>query len=139
MSTELVINPRIAQWTVEAFTRLLATYAIVLGVIVLTASDARFAAEQYASTLQLPGFPTAWGAMLLIFGAVALVGSLARSPRMVEAGSFAAAVWEIFFAVSILKVVVMSPNASPTAAAVHTFVAVAFVLSAITYRQSRRS
>lgn len=139
MSTELVLNPRIAQWTVEAFTRLLATYGVILGVFVLLSDEKRFSAPQYMTTLQLPGFPESWGGVMLVLGAAILIGSLTRRCSWVEYAGYGAAAWEIFFTLSVLDAVVAAPEASPTAFIIHGFVAIAFLLSAITYRQSRKA
>lgn len=137
MSTELVLHPRVAQWTVEAYTRLLATYAIIVGVFVLLSDERRFSAPQYATTLQLPGFPEFWGAALIAAGGMALIGSLTRRCRWVEVGSFVCAVWELFFAGSVLHALIASPEASPTAFLVHGLLGICFVLSAVSYRQAR--
>ena len=112
--TELVIDPRIAQWTVQAFARLLATYGIANGVHIILSGSSRFTALSYETAMRVPGAPTSWGVVLVVAGLLTLFGSLTLRPRLAFAGLWIGGVWSLFFAVTFVVSYLKHPGGNPT-------------------------
>lgn len=133
---ELVLNPRIAQWTVQSAARLLATFAVVQGVAILIGGAIRWSAPAFRVALQLPGAPASWGLALLLSGALALAGSLLRGRRTTVVGMYAIAVWCGFFALAFLGAY-GDPHASTTGVSAYGALMVLSILLASAYRASK--
>lgn len=134
--TEAGIDPRLAQWTVQAVCRLLSTYAVVQGLNIVLSDSARWSTVSFTVALGLPGAPATWGFALLTFGAVALVGSLFGMCRPVMFGLVGGAVWCVFFAWSFFASSLEFPDASATGAIVYCALGILFVLIAVVYCKS---
>lgn len=135
--TSLKIDVGLALWTVEAATRLLATFSFVQGVNIIIGGEARWAEPHYSTALSVPGAPQTWGYILMTCGAIALGGSLLGRTRAVAFGSGLCSVWCAFFALSVLRSVSENPTAATTPLVTYAALTVAFALVGTTYWQSR--
>lgn len=134
---ELVLQPRIAQWTTQAFARLLATFAILQGMTIMLGGERRWSESQYDTAQLVPGAPGSWGVILFLTGAVALYGSLTCRLRVAVGGLVAAGVWCAFFAIALAEAILTIPGAAATPFTTYSILTVAFMLAAAAYWQSR--
>lgn len=135
MSTELVLHPRLAQWTVQALGRLLATYAILVGTVITYTGDTRWTSPAYRVALLVPGAPETWGLTLTSAGLIALAGSLAGHRRVLRCGLYIQAVWCLFFALGFLAVAVREVTVPYSVAFTYLLVAIASIVIGLAYRE----
>lgn len=114
-NTELVMDPHVAQWFVRATTRLLASYAIIVGVTILVGGEGRFAGLSYKVANETPGAPESWGWTICIAGAVMFVGSFLGHPRIIGLGAILGCVWALLFAWAFSVAAVRYSDANTTA------------------------
>lgn len=136
---ELVLNPRIAQWTTQAFTRLLATFAVLQGLTIIVGGEKRWSEAHYETAQLVPGAPGSWGILLLLTGAVAIFGSITGRTKTVMTGLSLSAVWCAFFSIALAEAVFTVPNAATTPLTTYSIFTVAFMLAASAYWQSHRA
>jgi len=134
--TELVIDPRIAQWTVQAFARLLATYAIVNGVHIILSGASRFSAISYETAMRVPGAPTSWGVILVIAGVIALFGTLTFRPSVACVGLWIGGVWSMFFAVTFIASFFKHPGGNPTGMWAYGLLCCLFYIASAAYKMA---
>jgi len=118
--TELRVDPHLAQWVVRSLARIMATYAIGIGVQILIGGPRRFSGLSYQAALETPGAPWSWGAWALVAGFLALVGTLVGNVRLVAFGMFAIASWAAFFAISFTRAALRYGEANTTASWTYT-------------------
>lgn len=136
MRREYELDPIAALWAVQALSRLLATAGFILGlnVIFRPGWDGH---QIYATALMLPGAPPSWGWAILLCSITIGFGQWRRKMSCTAAGHFAAAIWAMFFGLSILKTFWDTPTI-PTGGIVTYFtIAVTHLVIAMTYRASR--
>lgn len=138
-SSELSLEPHIAQWTVQALGRGLAFLAIIAGLnIVLTGHD-RWSTPEYTSALAVPGAPATWGYLLMLTGLLALYGSLRGKYRWLLLGHAGVGFWGIFFSFSFAKAAT-SGNTIPNGGFfVYLGLAFAAIAVAMAYWKSART
>lgn len=125
-NTELAVDPHVAQWTVRFLTRVMATYAIGVGLAILIGGERRFAGLSYEAALATPGAPASWGVTILLAGLLAWLGTLLGQPRVVLAGTFLGALWALLFASAFMIAAFRYDEANTTGMWVYGMVAVAF-------------
>jgi hypothetical protein len=114
-STELVVDPHLAQWAVRVIVASLALFASALGVAILVSGPERFGAVTFAVALRLPGAPATWGATILLAGLITLAGILLGRAIVVAAGMLLAGAWCLLFASAFLAAQLQYPSANSTA------------------------
>jgi hypothetical protein len=124
--TELVVDPHVAQWAVRFLTRILASYAVVVGVAIILGGERRFAGLSYEAALSTPGAPMSWGVTILLAGLLAWHGTLMASPRLVAAGTFLGALWALLFASAFAIAALRYDEANTTGMWVYGMVAFVF-------------
>jgi hypothetical protein len=131
------LNLAAALWAVQALSRLLATAGVLLGlnVILRPGWDGN---EIYRTALQVPGAPPTWGWVVLIIAANIGLGQWLRKPRCVAFGHFAASVWAMFFALSILKTFWDTPTIPTGGIIVYFTLAVTHLVIGAVYFGSRK-
>lgn len=138
MGTELVINPRLAQYVVQTMGRLLATFAVLQGIFIIIGGSERWSGPGFATALQLPGAPPSWGAILLLCGVSAIVGSFRCKPILVAVSHFCGAGWSVFFAFTFVLTALQNEKAATTGIWAYSLIAFMYVIVGAAYRQSKK-
>lgn len=136
--TEFSLNPRVAQVAVQMTARLLATFAVIEGLVIIVGGRARWSDLGHQVALAVPGAPATWGVFLLIAGLVAFAGSLLDKMHVAAIGMFLGGVWSIFFALAFAWAATIYDGATNTAAWTYGALGVMYMLIAMAYHQSRR-
>lgn len=113
--TERVIDAVVAQWFVRCVTRLIAAYAVVVGVAILIGGPQRFAGLSYRVAIQTPGAPSSWGVAIILAGVLMLAGSLFAMPRIIALGALLGAIWAALFAWAFSVAAIRYDEANTTA------------------------
>jgi len=138
MSTELVINARLAQYVVQTIGRIISIFAVLQGLSIILGGKVRWSAEAFATALLLPGAPPSWGWLLSIFGLIAIAGTFARRGNMVAFGLFGCAAWSLFFAASFVVTAIQNERSALTGIWAYLLLSIISVLVGVTYRESRK-
>jgi hypothetical protein len=136
MPTHRHLPDELSRWSVQALTRLFATYAIAQGVIIVMGGAERWRGAALAVAMQVPGAPATWGIALGVFGVLALGGTFLVRLRLTALALWLIGAWCMFFAISQLLVVVNEPTAATTGIGTYTVLAVAASVLAVTYRRA---
>lgn len=135
---ELRIDPHVAQWIVQACTRLLATFAVFQGVFIVLGGADRWQSRGLAVAMSVPGAPQSWGYAILGAGLLTLVGTLMSRMVLTALASVAIGTWCLFFAVSLFIVTIRDPRVATTGVITYGTVALLSCTLAVPYWQSRR-
>ena len=138
MATTQRLNADTCQWVVQALTRLLATYSVALGVLILLGGRARWSGPSYVTALMLPGAPASWGVVLLIVGVLTIWGTFRVKLATVMLGCYSIAVWCFFFGMAGLKTAYDNPLAGTTGIPTYAVLGVTSAILGVVYMQSRR-
>lgn len=131
------LSPSLSQWTVQALTRLTATYAIAQGAGIVIGGRHRWGSPALRLALSVPGAPASWGIVLFLFGGVALALTFARHPKLVVWPMLAIASWSFFFALALAPSIIQAgSHVATTGAPTYAFVAVTACVLGIAYRRS---
>jgi hypothetical protein len=133
---EYDLNPVVTMWAVQALSRLLATAGVLLGLNVII-RPAWTDGGIYATALMLPGAPPSWGWIILVCSANIAVGQFLRKTTCTAMGHFAAAVWSMFFGLSILKSFLDYPTVPTGGVITYGTIALTHLLIGAAYFQSR--
>lgn len=136
LATELTLQPHVAQWTVQALARGASTVAIILGIIIIQGGAARWRDRIFEVALQFPGAPQSWGALIVVFGLVALVGSLCGRRKIVATGLYLCAVWTLALGSTLGAEAFQNPNVSRTDSILYFGTTVLFILLGAAYSSS---
>lgn len=131
------LDARLSQWTVQTLTRLFGTYGIVQGFFIVLGGPQRWQSPGLSAAMSIPGAPGSWGVALMVLGAVALAGTFHPRMRVVLAGLLGIAAWDLFFAGTLAKVVLESPNVATTGVFVYSRDGIAACILAVAYWRSR--
>jgi len=131
------LDPHVAQWVVQAATRLTSTFAIVQGVAIVGGGPARWQGPAFATALTVPGAPGSWGVVLFLFGAAGLAGTFTYRERLVAAGMTGICAWCMFFAMSFVKTAHENSRAATTGIWAYGFICIVALLLAGAYLQSQ--
>lgn len=135
--TELQIHPRVAQWTVQAMARLLGTFAVVHGVMVIYGGRKRWSSPLYEVAVSVPYAPLSWGLPLTLAGLLVMAASLAGWRRLTSVGLFCVAVWCAFFAFSFFTAAMSYDNLPFSVALTYGTFAVGGIVLSIAHRVRR--
>ena len=131
------LAPDLAQWTVQALTRLTATYAVVQGAGIIIGGPDRWGSRALRVALSVPGAPASWGWALLGLGILTLALTFYNRHRLVLVSMFGIATWSMFFAVSLTpSVLEQGSRVATTGPLTYGFIAVAACVLGVAYRQS---
>jgi len=134
--TELVIDPRIAQWTVQTLARLLATYAVCNGAHIIISGRTRFTGPSYETAMLVPGAPASWGVVLIIAGLLALFGSLTLRPRIACVGLWIGGLWSMFFTITFFASYLSHRAGNPTGMWVYGLLCCLYYIASAAYRMA---
>lgn len=112
----------------------MASYAILQGILIIVGGPDRFAALGYSAAMQLPGAPESWGVAILLAGVTAFWGVKTRTYRLGGLGMLLAALWSLMFAIAFCISATRYPEANLTAIAAYGKDAILFTLMASAYR-----
>jgi hypothetical protein len=135
MASTQRLDPELSRWVVQAMARLLATYAIIQGVVIVTGGAQRWGSPALAIALQVPGAPATWGVVLGTCGAIALGGTFLVNMRLTAAALWLIGAWCMFFAISQLLVVVKDNHAGTTGVGTYAVLSIAASVLAVSYRR----
>jgi hypothetical protein len=76
------------QFVVTAGTRIVGTWASVLGAVFTAGGPERLMGPTFSVVAQVPGAPATWGLPLTVFGLLTLLGDLNHRPRIAQAGLY---------------------------------------------------
>lgn len=134
------LNPQVARWMLQAITRLIGTYAIVQGIVILIGGRERWYSKSFAVALTVPGAPATWGVVLMACGFLALLGTFVRirlaGPKVVLVGTMGIAAWCLFFAGSLALTALHDPHASTTGISTYLLFAILSAILAVAYLHS---
>lgn len=136
MATTSKLEPNLARWVIQALARLLATYALVQGVVIVMGGAQRWRGSALAIAMQVPGAPATWGIALGICGALALLGTFRARMLLTSAALSLIGAWCMFFAISQLIVVVRDPHAGSTGVGTYTVLAIIAAVLSVAYRKA---
>lgn len=135
---ELAINTYVAQWVVQALTRLIATYAIGQGLGIIVGGRIRWSSAAYQDALTMPGAPGSWGVALFLIGIWTLAATFTRHHRNVTIAMAFLATWSGVFALFFASAAFGDHHASTTPIWVYGKDAVGCAVLAAAYWQSRQ-
>lgn len=138
MATTSKLDPGVCQWVVQALTRLMATYSVAQGILILIGGRPRWAGPGYVTALMLPGAPASWGITLLLVGALTIIGTFRVLMTTVTVGCYSTAVWCFFFGMAGFKTAVDNPQAGTTGIPTYGVLGVTSAVLGVVYMQSRR-
>lgn len=136
MASTRRLDPDLSRWVVQALTRLLASYAIVQGFVIIIGGPRRWGSPTLAVAMQVPGAPATWGIVLMVFGAFALLGTFTVQLRLVAWSIGLVGAWCMFFSVSQLIVVSHDQRAGTTGVGTYATLAVVALVLAVAYRKA---
>lgn len=137
MPTELNLAPRLSQWAVQALTRLVATYAVIQGILIVTGGPKRWSSPGLAVAMSVPGAPASWGISLGIFGLITMCATFTYRQMLVAVGVFMIGVWCFFFCTASLLSVIRTPTTATTGVPTYTVLSIiAMTLAVIYYRSA---
>jgi len=132
------LHPQIAQWTVQALTRLLATFAIIQGVAIVVGGPGRWRGPSFTTALSVPGAPASWGIVLGVLGTVALLGTFTRHHTATGIAAIGIGAWSMFFATSFVITAARYEGAATTGIFTYGQLCVASVVLGVAYAKSGR-
>lgn len=132
------LRERVATWTVQALSRVLASYALVQGLNLIIGGHQRFSASHFTVARLLPLAPASWGTMLAAFGVFALIGSLADQRLLIRLGHRLSAVWCLFFSITFVLSAYRNPTAATSVIFSYLFLALCYLVVASAYREKFR-
>ena len=135
--SERQLSPRIAQWTVQALTRLFATFGLVQGVFIVIGGAGRWQAPGLAVAMLVPGAPATWGVAIGIIGAIALYGTFRSMLRVTAYAMIAMGAWCLFFATSLILVVIHNDRVATTGVWTYLLASITACTLSAAYLQSR--
>jgi hypothetical protein len=138
-NTELGLSPHVSQWMVQAITRLVATYAIVQGLLIIIGGRHRWSAPSFSTAMTVPGAPASWGVALLVFGVLTLGGTFiltSLGTKLVAVGTSGTSAWCVFFAGSLAVAAWHNPQASTMGVLTYVLFAVMAASLAVAYLHS---
>jgi hypothetical protein len=134
------LNPQIARWMLQAITRLIGTYAILQGIVIIIGGRERWSGKSFAVALTVPGAPATWGVVLMLCGLLTLLGTFVRvrlaGPRVALVGTMGIAAWCLFFAASLLLTALADHRASTTGIGTYLLFAILAAILAVAYLHS---
>lgn len=138
MSTERKLNPVITMWSVQALTRLTATFAILQGIAIIVGGPERWRGLSFQIALMVPGSPPTWGYLILVAGIVAAVGTFTGSMRAVSYSMFIATAWSGMFAITFIIGAILHGESALTAIVTYSMIAIWFAILGVVYRESQK-
>lgn len=108
-----------AQWTIRAF----GIYAVAQGTGVCFGGIGRWASPAYEVVKRMPLSPYGWGAALVLFGVMILIGSVAGKWWTKAVGLFGLSVWSFVFAAGTFTAT-LTAHAGTTGGPVYLLVSV---------------
>jgi hypothetical protein len=134
---ERKLEPGVAQWTVQALSRLTLTFGVIVGCLILLGGPERFSSAALSSALAYPGAPDSWGWVALLAGLAGIVCIALARPWGVWWSLMVLSTWSFFFAASFAEAA-MDNEATPlTGIAVYAYVAVTSLVLGVAHRISR--
>jgi hypothetical protein len=134
---ERKLDPGIAQWTVQALSRVALTFGVLVGSLILMGGEERFGSAALSAALSYPGAPESWGLVALLAGLAGLVASALARPWGVWWSLMALSVWSFFFATSFAEAALNNEQTPLTGIAVYAYVAVTSLVLGVAHRNSR--
>lgn len=136
---EPTISPRVAQYSVLFTSRLLSFFALLQGLSIILGGESRWSSRAFAVALLFPGSPPSWGVVLGVGGIASLIGSYAGKHRLITIGHFICSAWSVFLCLSFALAAFLDELASITGVWAYAFMAVAYALFGVTYKEARKS
>lgn len=128
------VDPAASQILILLLTRLVGTYAIIQGVLIVLGGPRRWQGNPaLESALSFPGAPASWGFVALAFGLLALVGTFANR-RLAAFGCWGISAWATFFTITLTKNALESAVTPTTGPPTYALVAIIAVALAIPWR-----
>ena len=124
------LDAGLAQWLVRTIVRLVATYGIAIGVLILIGGRERFAGLSYRAALDTPGAPSSWGIAIILTSAVLLLGSLLGRASLISYGALGGCAWALLFAYSFARAALLYDRAGLTAPMTYGLLCIVFGLIA---------
>jgi hypothetical protein len=134
---ERKLDPGISQWTVQALSRIVLTFGLIVGALILVGGEKRFSSEALSAALAYPGAPESWGWVALLSGITGLVCSALARHWGVWWSLMVLSVWSFFFAVSFAEAALENEQTPLTGVAVYAYVAVTSLVLGVAHRTSR--
>ncbi len=136
MQKELRLYPRLSQWIVQSFVRVLAVYGIVQGTFIIAGGTTRWSGNSLEVALRVPGSPATWGIVIAVAGTLSIVGSISGRLQLVVIGMFLSSAWSAFFAICFMIGAVINEATALTAIFTYIALSVLFALLGVAYRES---
>lgn len=123
------------EFVVTAGTRIVATWAFILGVVFTLGGPERLMGPTFSAVAQVPGAPATWGVPLAALGLLTLLADLVRSRRPAVLGLYAIAVWSMAIGVGFVQAVLNDPHAAVTGPFTYGLIVALSVLFATGHRR----
>lgn len=136
MSTAEQLSPPVAQWLVQALTRLVSTFAIVQGAFIILDGAARWTAPAWKVAMRVPGAPETWGSALFILGVLGLLGTFVARHRLTSLAMWGIGTWSLFFAISLGAAAFNDPKVSTVGFFTYVTMAITSCTLSVGYHQS---
>lgn len=132
------LNSQISQWTVQALTRLLATFAIIQGLAIIAGGPGRWRGPSFTTALSVPGAPASWGVVLAALGTATLAGTFTRRRSLTGVAAIGIGAWALFFAFSFVVTAMQYRGAATTGIFTYGQLCVSSVVLGVAYWKSSR-
>lgn len=126
-------------WAMVLGAYIMAGYGATQALTIIFGGPARFSAPGYTTSMEVPGAPQTWGAILLPLAVLAICGVRAGWYRTVVAAMFGMGAWSFFFAMSFARSAATLPDANLTAINAYGKDALLYLLLAVAYRVHRKA
>lgn len=132
------LQPDLAQWIVQALTRLLATYSLIQGAGIILGGPDRWQGKGLAVAMSVPGAPASWGWALTTLGVICLTATFKPAARTVALSLAGIGAWSFFFAITLAVTTAQTPTVATTGAPTYTLAAIIAGVLAVPYWKSRQ-
>lgn len=134
---ERKLNLHDTQWIVQALARLLCTYAVIQGALIVLGGAQRWQSRGLATAMSVPGAPESWGIVLAALGVLGLIATFKPWPMWAAVALVGMAAWSFFFAITLADTIIRDPRVATTGSPVYTLSAVVACVLATAYWRSR--
>lgn len=118
-------------------TAIMGVFAVALGVVIVLGSREAWSGAEYTAALYVPGAPESWGWLLLVLGAVVLIGKYAfnTSQTALLIGLVGCGIWHVSMAVTFIVSASTVPGVGNAQSVIHLFLAVLYFYRFAVYRR----
>ena len=114
----------------DALISMLLAYGLIWGVVTVSGKGERWSGPAFGVAREMVGGPASWGAALASFSVIGLVGFVAGSQTITQAGLVMCVLWSAAFAYALFAAASSNPQATWTGVVTWSFHGLLFLAAA---------